>query len=144
MLMQIQTSVPSVRILTHSISCSDECKIWCILLWLTTWSHGSESILGNQTFLKLHNNFAPIFGNRNQDPHSVTTSTQYAKASPTLHHYKPSDSPLSHFIAISYTLSPLTSMLLDFLTLQMTALRYFDISETIYPSTHLSQLTGFE
>ena len=35
---------------------------------------GAESILGNQIVFKLHNNFAPHFGNRKHNPHSATTS----------------------------------------------------------------------
>jgi len=100
--------------------------------------------LGNQIVFKLYKNFAPHFGNRKKEPHSATTS-------PTVHQglahcvpQKPSGWPLSHLIAISYTLTSLTSILLAFLTLKMTAVRRFDTSETIYPTTHCFQTTGFE
>ena len=84
--MQIQTLVASLRILMQSISCSDKRKIQWILLWLTKWSHGSESVLGNQTFFKLHNNFAPIFENRKHNTHSATT---YHTVQPVLAHSVP-------------------------------------------------------
>jgi hypothetical protein len=47
------------------------------------------------------------------------TQYEYTKASPTVYHYQPNGSPLS---PISYTISHLTPIFLDFLTLKMTDL----------------------